>query len=109
MFHLVKAQGNISAESLASKSCISLRQLERQALDRIGLPPKLFARLIRFSEAYKFKERNPHSSWTKIAYHFGYYDQMHLIRDFRNFTGTIPSSIKEEEIEHSVKFNSLNV
>lgn len=109
MLQLVKSQGNLSMDFLAASSCLSTRQLERQSLKRIGLPPKFFARMIRFSEAYKFKERNPHISWTNIAYQFGYYDQMHLIRDFRNFTGITPSIMKEQEIEHSVKFNSLDL
>lgn len=109
MLQLVRSQGNLSMDLLAASSCLSTRQLERQSLERIGLPPKFFARMIRFSEAYKFKERNPHISWTKIAYQFGYYDQMHLIRDFRNFTGITPSIMKEQEIEHSIKFNSMDL
>ena len=109
MLHLVRSQGNLSMDFLAASACLSTRQLERQSLERIGLPPKFFARMIRFSEAYKFKERNPHISWTKIACQFGYFDQMHLIRDFRSFTGITPSIIKEDEIEHSVKFNSLDL
>ena len=107
MGQLVSAQGKISIDILASNACLSNRQLERQSLQRIGLPPKYFARMIRFSETYKFKERNPHVRWTEIAFRFGYYDQMHLIRDFQHFTGINPSFLKEKEIVHSVRFNSL--
>ncbi len=107
MQQLVRSQGKLSMDFLASQSCLSVRQLERQSLDRIGLPPKYLARMIRFSEAYKFKELNPQNSWIEIAYRFGYYDQMHLIRDFRHFTGVNPSTLKQAAIVHSVKFNSL--
>ena len=107
MKNLVNAQGKISMDKLAAQCCLSNRQLERQSLQRIGLPPKYFARLIRFSEAYKFKERNPQITWTEIAYHFGYYDQMHLIRDFHHFTGVNPSIVNEKEIIQSVRFNSV--
>lgn len=107
MLHLVRAQGNLSMDFLASQSCLGVRQLERKSLDRIGFPPKFFARMIRFSRAYKFKELHPHVPWTEIAPRFGYYDQMHLIRDFRHFTGVNPSTVKEEGIVHSVRFNSL--
>lgn len=107
MLQLVRSQGKTAMDCLATQSCLSIRQLERQSLIRIGLPPKYFARMIRFSEAYKFKERNPHSSWTEIVYRFGYYDQMHLIRDFHHFTRVNPSNLKEEIIIHSVRFNSL--
>lgn len=109
MSQLVMSRGNLSMDSLAKKACLSIRQLERQSLERIGLSPKYFARMIRFSEAYKFKERNPHISWTQIAHLFGYYDQMHLIRDFHHFAGVNPSMFREEELLHSVRFNALDL
>ena len=109
MQKLIASAGKLKMDSLAAQCCLSNRQLERQSLQRIGLTPKYFARLIRFSEAYKFKEKNPHTTWTVIAHHFGYYDQMHLVRDFHEFAGLNPSVFKEEKILHSVKFNSLVV
>ena len=108
MKDLVSRFGHLPMELLASKSCVSTRQLERQSLDRVGLTPKYFAKLVRFSEAYKFKERNPHSTWTEISHRFGYFDQMHLIHDFHHFTNHNPSTFTEEEILHSVKFSSLD-
>ena len=107
MLQLVNVQGNLSMDFLASQSCLSVRQMERQSLERIGLSPKYFARMVRFSEAYKCKERNPYTSWIDISARFGYYDQMHLIRDFRHFTGYTPSFITTDQILGSVKFNSL--
>jgi AraC-like DNA-binding protein len=105
---LVRAQGNLSMDFLASQSCLSLRQMERLSLPRIGLSPKFYARIVRFSEAYKYKERYPHSSWTEIAHGFGYYDQMHFIREFKCFTGFNPGILKEGDILKSVGFNSLD-
>lgn len=107
MLQLVRAHGNLTMDFLASQSCLGVRQLERQSLERIGFPPKFFARLVRFSEAYKFKERNPHAPWTEIAHLFAYYDQMHLIRDFRYFTGVNPSTVREDGILRSLRLNSL--
>ena len=43
------------------------------------MSPKYFFRVVRFSEACKFKELFPHSLWIEIAYRFGYYAQMHLL------------------------------
>lgn len=107
MLELVKENGNLNMDYVASKSCISLRQFERQSLERIGLPPKVYARLIRFSHAYKLKEMFPKSSWISIAHICGYFDQMHFIRDFKFFAGFTPSSLKEEDIIHSVRFRTL--
>jgi transcriptional regulator GlxA family with amidase domain len=72
-----------------------MRQFERVSKERIGVPPKLFARLVRFSKAYRLRERLPLLSWTSIAFECGYFDQMHLIRDFKEFAGVAPGVIEK--------------
>jgi AraC-like DNA-binding protein len=96
MLELVQSEGNISIEKIASLACLSLRQFERVSKERIGLPPKLFARIVRFSKAYRLRESFPNVSWTKIAYECNYFDQMHLIRDFKQFAGVAPGIIEKE-------------
>jgi AraC-like DNA-binding protein len=73
-----------------------VRQVQRISRDRIGMSPKAFARVIRFSAAYRLHEERPGLRWTDIAYRCGYFDQMHLIRDFRDFAGMPPSVIERE-------------
>ena len=90
---LVRSFGNLAIARVADYACLSLRQLERKCIERLGMGPKLFARLVRFSKAYQLKESNPTSSWTHIAYDLGYHDQMHLIRDFKTFAGFAPSQV----------------
>lgn len=104
MLTLVHNSGNLSMEQVAARAGISLRQLERQSRQRLGLPPKIYARMIRFSHAYKCKESCPRISWSDIAFRCGYFDQMHLIRDFKFFTGNTPGTITIPDVEHSVRF-----
>ncbi|OON69235.1 hypothetical protein B0919_08010 [Hymenobacter sp. CRA2] len=91
-------QGNPTdtIEKIADLSCLSLRQFERRSREVLGYSPKFFARVIRFSQAYRLKVRQPHSTWTSISHQCGYYDQMHLIRDFKEFAGTTPKLITRE-------------
>jgi len=96
MKELLHHDGNISIEKIASLSCLGLRQFERICKDRIGLPAKLFARLVRFSKAYRQRENFPDLSWTHIAYESGYFDQAHFIRDFKKFAGVAPRTIQGE-------------
>jgi AraC-like DNA-binding protein len=96
MLELVKCDGNLSIEKTASLSCLSLRQFERVCKQRIGMPPKLFARIIRFSKAYRLYENSSAKSWTSIAHECGYFDQMHFIRDFKEFAGVTPRIIEKE-------------
>jgi len=92
---LVNNSGSMRIEKVASLSCLSIRQFERKCLERIGMPPKLFARLIRFSNAYRLKEEQPHLTWTAIAHSSGYFDQMHFLKDFKEFAGITPTLIQE--------------
>lgn len=96
ILELLRTNGNISIEKIASLACLSLRQFERISKERIGLPPKLFARLVRFSKAYRLRENFPHWNWTQIAYECGYFDQMHFIRDFKQFAGVAPGIMEKE-------------
>ncbi|MCW3465100.1 helix-turn-helix domain-containing protein [Chitinophaga nivalis] len=107
LHELVKNNGAISMDELASLSCLSLRQFERKCQERLGMPPKQYARLIRFCKAYQLKEQFPDKTWTEIAYKSGYYDQMHFIRDFKKFAGITPSFIHEEDLISTIRLHSV--
>src|SRR5690606_20049000 len=100
---LFRAQGKMSMEETAALSCLSLRQFERKCQERLGMNPKLFARILKFSKAYRLHEALPQRSWISIAHQAGYYDQMHMIKDFKVFTGVNPSEIEQELRATSIK------
>ncbi len=79
-----------SLDSLAAEACLSPRQFERGFFERVGLPPKLYARIVRFDAAYRLKSRQPGLDWLAVAVQCGYYDYRHLLRDFHAFAGVTP-------------------
>jgi len=91
---LLNSNGNMAIEKTASLACLSLKQFERKCQERIGMNPKMYARILRFSKAYRMHEAFPILPWIKIAYEAGYFDQMHMIRDFKVFAGVNPSVIE---------------
>jgi len=93
---LLKHDGDMAIEKIASLSCLSLKQFERKCKERIGMNPKMYARILKFSKAYRLHEALPELTWTKIAFEAGYYDQMHMIRDFKIFAGVNPSVIEQQ-------------
>lgn len=101
---LIKEGGLLKIDQLASDACLSIRQFERVFGQRIGLPPKQYSRLVRFAQAWILKEQNPDTTWIKVAYECGYFDQMHLIRDFQEFAGLNPSVIESALLTSDVKF-----
>ena len=96
MLALLKHDGAISIAHTASLACLSLKQFERTCKERIGMNPKMYARILKFSKAYRLQETLPQLSWIEIAYRAGYYDQMHMIRDFKTFAGVNPSVIEQQ-------------
>ena len=83
--------GRVHMPTLAASAGLSVRQFERRFLHQVGMRPKLFARVARFEAALECKARFATRSWTDVAHDFGYYDQMHMIHDFAEFTGSTPS------------------
>lgn len=58
----------------------------------VGLTPKLFARISRLQEILRRLEDGACVDWVGAALAAGYFDQAHLIRDFREFTGLPPTA-----------------
>jgi len=87
---LFSKQGNASIGSLSEISGVSERQLERLFKKYVGLPPKFYARIIRFSYIFQ-NTKEKKMSWSELGLETGFYDQSHFIRNFKAFTGEDPS------------------
>ncbi|MCX6271172.1 MAG: helix-turn-helix domain-containing protein [Bacteroidetes bacterium] len=90
------ARGLITVEQLSSASCLSRKQYERTFLKYIGAPPKQFLRTIRFQNTLHEKQHNRNMSLTELAYNCGYYDQSHMINEYKIFSGKTPTQYFNE-------------
>ncbi|MFP4690754.1 MAG: DUF6597 domain-containing transcriptional factor [Bacteroidales bacterium] len=84
-------RGNLGVDRLASEACLSRKQYERTFLHNLGVSPKKFIRTIRFQHTLDQKNLCPGISLTALAHHCGYYDQSHMIREFKTLSGLTPS------------------
>ncbi|SFF49938.1 Helix-turn-helix domain-containing protein, partial [Nannocystis exedens] len=80
-------------DALARALDISTRHLRRAFEEVVGLGPKEFARLVRFQRAVRAWRRATTSDWGAIAVATGYYDQSHLITEFKALTGATPRAL----------------
>lgn len=55
-----------------------------------GLTPKVFHRIFRFNEILKQIHNKEQLVWSQITYEFGYSDQSHFIKEFKEFSGFNP-------------------
>ena len=88
---------HFSLDQLAHDACLSSRQFERKFLERTGVSPKFYSRIARFNQAMKLKQKAPQLSWMHIAHDCGYFDHNHLLRDFKQFAGDVPSDFDFEK------------
>lgn len=95
IFHALKlinsARGVIGIDTLASAVCLSRKQFERTFDSRIGSSPKQFLRTVRFQHSLYQKQKNKELMLTELAYRCGYFDQSHMISDYKSFSGKTPS------------------
>lgn len=59
----------------------------------VGLAPKAYARVVRFENAFERLGRLDRVHWAEFALDCGYYDQAHLVRDFRELAGATPAEV----------------
>ncbi len=86
---LEASRGTVALDSLAEISGFSTRQFRRKCLEQTALSPKLLARILRFRHAHA-RARNA-TTHADLALECGYFDQSHLIADFREFAGRTPN------------------
>ena len=98
---ILRSGGMANIDSLVKGAYLSNRQFERVFKERMGVSAKFYSRLVRFTKAWLMKESNPHMTWTKVAYECNYFDQMHMIRDFKVFANANPKEISSAFEEHS--------
>jgi len=90
--YLLQNPDTCLVERMAYDANMSMKTFERKFIEHVGSTPKLYARIGRFNKAIALKMNDFSKSWTNIAYTCGYYDQMHLIKDFKLFCGTSPTT-----------------
>lgn len=88
---------NVSVRYLLERLKISERQFQRRFGQTVGISPQSYIRVKRFNEAVKLIKSGRYRTLTEVTYALNYYDQSHLIRDFRAFSGVSPKTVASEE------------
>ena len=67
------------------------RFIERFKAD-VGVTPKRYCRLLRFQRVVSHAHQSAPTDWAGLALDCGYFDQAHLIHEFREFSGLTPTA-----------------
>ena len=94
---MLQNPANVSFDWLADQACLSTRQFYQNFVQRMGISPKLYRRIIRFDNTIRLRNAQPHKDWLSIAVELGYYDYQHLVRDYKEFTHLTPTEFSQRE------------
>lgn len=84
------SKGLISLEKLSALACLSRKQFERNFSVFVGTSPRQFLKIVRFQHALFTKFKQKPVTLTQLACDCGYYDQSHMIHDFKSLSGFTP-------------------
>lgn len=87
---ILRSAGNLSIAALAPALGVTRQHLARRFAMHVGVPPKMFARVVRVRRAIAKARVAAHLDWTALALDAGYYDQSHLAGEVRELTGRSP-------------------
>jgi AraC-like DNA-binding protein len=103
---LVRTAGRAGIADLADRAGVTTRHLQRRFQDRVGVSPKVLARILRFQNTLRHREAATPIEWAHVAVACGYADQSHLIREYAALAGETPASLLAAEGELSSYFTS---
>lgn len=84
---IVSSRGSLRINEIARRLELSPRQLERAFAAGLGIGPKLYARIVRLQAALLEIGDEQRAAGVEAALAAGYFDQSHLLRDFRGLAG----------------------
>lgn len=84
-------QGTLHIKQLAQSMRLSKRAIEYHFQEQVGLSPKLYSRIIRFNALFHMVKNVPNLNWQELSFKYNYFDQAHLIKEFKCFSGYSPS------------------
>lgn len=91
---IVAAGGSLGITRLAPSLGVTRQHLARRFSQLVGVSPKTFARVVRLGRVIERVRAVPATeavNWSALAVELGYYDQSHLVDEFRELTGVTPT------------------
>lgn len=103
---MIQQKGHISISQLVKYSGYTERHIERKFNESIGLSPKRLSSIIKLHH-FLGSLKDGVRDFTKLGYEAGYFDQSHLIKEFRKYTGMTPKHYLAASDKLTINFVEL--
>jgi AraC-like DNA-binding protein len=84
-----------TVDDLANRAAIGKRRLQRIFNEYVGVSPKWVIRRYRLHELVEKVNSGSRLDWSQVALELGYFDQAHLINDFKSIVGYSPAEYQK--------------
>lgn len=102
--YLYQQKTGSDLDLLASSLNVSHRYLQKAFLAKVGFSQKLFIRMLRFQQILAQVRRGEVWNFAALAYEHDFYDQSHFVKEFKAFTGILPSQFEKVNLPISQHF-----
>ncbi len=103
--HIAQHKGLVTVEQLVHYSGYTERHVERIFAEQVGMSPKKFGSIVQLHSFLKLlRHKTSETNLTTICHQSGYFDQSHLIRVFKKYTGITPSEYLNSTNRLAVNF-----
>lgn len=96
---MIRSYGNLKVEAFAEKAGYSVSYIDKIFSREIGISPKRFSSIIRFQwlmNRLKVSADTRRLDCNMLASELGYYDQSHMIHDFKRYSKRTPLTYVNE-------------
>ena len=90
LYLINKTNGSDTVNDISEKIGWSRQYFNKKCLWYTGLSPKFLLQAIRIKKVVNRYNSEPFHSWSDLSLAGGFYDQSHLINDFKKITGLTP-------------------
>jgi len=103
---ITAAGDRASVRDVAESMGVGERRLQQLFHDQVGLSPRAVGRLARLHHLLRTLRQQPGTKWAELAADCGFYDQSHLVSEFRSLCGLTPTEFARRTTSGSSKTSS---
>ncbi len=87
---ITQGNGKLTISQISHQIGWSRQHLASKCLKHLGFSPKILSQVMRVKSVIERYKTEKFHNWSQLSIDGGYYDQSHMINEFKQFTGLTP-------------------
>jgi len=91
--------GNVTVKEIEKHCYMQRKSIERSFHTKVGLSPKVYAKIFRFKCLMGYLKQHPSVTWSQLAEENGYFDKSHMVRYFKEYLKVSPNHLVTLDVD----------